>query len=832
MATKETRTVLEARIGSLAESDVVLESIDGREALSTPYTFTLRFRPSGDDPLALADLLGARTELLIRRPDGEERKIHGVLREVSLEGVRAGHPHYRALLVPRLALLDQALDSRIFQNKSVPEVVKEVLDAHEVKLRSPLSASYAKREYCVQARETDLAFVSRLLEEEGIFYFFEHGDEGEKLVLADAVNTCQEIPGDSSVPFRDAREARDEQEAEHVSVVRRGLVRRPGKLTLRDFDFTKPDLDLTASQQAKTDTAVEVYEYPGGYTGPLVGARLAKARLEALSVARQNFEGESTCLRLSAGARFTVAEHPDDAFNQSLLLLEVQHQARQESRAGAAGALQSGYRNRFVAALDGVPFRPERRTPRPKLFGPQTAVAVAAGGEEVHPDAHGRIKVKFPWDRSGRSGDQTSCFVRLAQRWAGPGMGTSVVPRAGQEVVVTFLEGNPDRPLIVGAVFNGSNAVPISLPGDRTQAVFRTDSSPGGGGQNELLLEDAAGSERVYLHAQKNQTIAVTRDKRQQIKANESLDVGANRTRHVGKDQRLRVTDDDDSTVKKNQTVQVNGNQVATVGGEEMLSVAKALSVSVGAAQSRIVKEESAETVGAAAALTIGGGYAVTVAGVHNVAVGGVLSRQVGGAYVEMIAGPREETVGKSVQRTIGGDLLEQTKTEFIVKVGKALEESISGKAELEAKKPMMIVAKSIELETDTLSLVVGGQLAWEMKSGDVTAAAKTFTLEGSSDVVLKGGKIKKEAGDSAASKSVDITQLEDLKASSASVKIGAKAASGAPLANMRFKAEMPDGSTVSGKTDGAGNAAIPASKDGEVKLSFPDLDADAWKTG
>jgi type VI secretion system secreted protein VgrG len=264
MVDKSDRTTLDLRAGSLSESDVVVQELLGTEGISTPFQFSLTFRATGADELDLEALVGKSALLTARRPGGEERKVHGVLRSVTLAGVSAGRAHYGGELVPAFGLLDQTRDSRVFQNKSVLDIVKEILDARKVRFRLGTSASYLKREYCVQYQESDLAFVSRLLEEEGLFYFFEHADDHHTLVLADGVNGCGPIPGDATLPFRDQREAQDEQDAEHVFALERIHRERSGKATLRDFDFSQPDLDLTSSSEASDGADREVYCYPGG----------------------------------------------------------------------------------------------------------------------------------------------------------------------------------------------------------------------------------------------------------------------------------------------------------------------------------------------------------------------------------------------------------------------------------------------------------------------------------------------------------------------------------------------------------------------------------------
>jgi type VI secretion system secreted protein VgrG len=832
VAEKGVRTSLEVRAGSLSESDVVVEQVFGLEGLSSPFKFSMSFRPAGTEALELKNLVGASSLLTIRRPEGEERKIHGLLRSVVLAGISAARPRYVAELVPRFALLDQSRNSRIFQNKTVPDIVKSVLDALNVPFRLTLGTNYPKREFCVQYAESDLAFVSRLLEDEGIFYFFEHADDRDTIVFADAPSACIAIPGDASLPFRDADVARDEQSDEHVFAVERTDRQRPGKVTLRDFDFAHPDLDLTASNEFAGSAAHEFYEHPGGYSGPMVGKRRAKARLEELRVLDRGFDGRSSCLRFAAGSTFDLSEHPDDAFNTTLLLLRVVHEARQESRVGSGTAIESGYHNRFVAALARAPYRPSRRTRQPRMVGTQTALVVGAGGEEIDTDSHGRIKIQFHWDREGKNDDSSSCFLRVVQGWAGPGLGKSVVPRVGQEVVVRFLNGDPDRPLVVGAVFNGANGVPLALPSVRSQATFRTDSSTGSGGANEVLFEDEKGKELFSVHAQRQEHIEVIHDKRQVVASDEALNVGKNRSLSISGDQSLRVASDDTGAVRQSQSLTIAGDRRNQVIGDHDESTGLVHSLSVAASRNRLVGGNSGETVGADAALTVGAFNAVNVATESSTGVGGTLSRQVGANFVEIVAGIHEETVAGDLGTKVAGDDLQQAEGDATYGTGKDVDGSVDGKSEFTIAEPLGLIAKSIELEADTLTLIVGGNLAWQMKqSGNVTVGANTMTLNASGSISMKGSSIKKDASDSADQQSLELKNLDDLRKSTASARVAAKGADGVPLANLKFKAELPDGSTHEGKTDGAGNASIPVSKEGEVKLSFPDLDAGAWKT-
>ncbi|HEX8703171.1 MAG TPA: type VI secretion system tip protein TssI/VgrG, partial [Myxococcaceae bacterium] len=558
---RNNRLRFELQAGPFAAADLVVTRLAGEEALSELFEFHVEFFPASMDALDTRELLSTQATLSLSDPDGAERFFHGWVDEVRDLGRRHNRPEYRIRMVPSLRQLSHIRRSRIFQQLSVPDIVKKVLAAGHVDHRLALSGSYPKREYCVQYRESDLSFVRRLLEAEGIFFFFEHSQDAHVMVLGDSPNACEPLPGEATLPFR-AETGQESDVGEYVSRVERTNRLLPGKVALRDFDFERPTLDLTT--QATEDQEVsglEIYDYPGDYVQPGEGKRLSKVRLEELRFGIQTQACTGTSHRLMPGATFTLAEHPDDGLNGDLLVVRVRHEGSSAIITGEAKELTDDYQNTFLTLPSGASYRPRRTTRVPVIPGIQTATVVGPSGEETQPDPHHRIKVQFHWDREGQRNEQSSCWVRVGQPWAGGGWGSSFVPRVGQEVVVRFLEGNPDRPLVVGAVYNGGNPPPVALPGEKTKSTQRTDTSPGGGGFNEARIEDAAGQEEVYLHAQKDENLTVLNDKTQLIHANDSLSVEKDRTKEVRGNQALQVKLDDASVIGGNQTLQVTGNR-------------------------------------------------------------------------------------------------------------------------------------------------------------------------------------------------------------------------------------------------------------------------------
>ncbi len=824
------RIVLELRAGSLAEADLSVRKVAGREGLSAPYWFDVDFVPASGEPLELADLSGAEALLTMRRPEGQERSVHGLLQSAEMVEVAAGKPRYRARLAPRLMRLEHVRRSRIFQAMSVPDIVKKILDEGEVKHRESLSGTYAPRAYCVQYRESDLAFVSRLLEEEGIFYFFEHGQDEHVMVLADAGSGCVELQGDATVPFRGvARVGEAAEEEEHLTELERACRLRAGKVSLRDFDFERPELRVEGQCQAQGDTfGIECYEYPGGFRDGGAGSRLSRVRLEELRFGVETFAGAGTCLRFLPGATFEAAEHADSAMNRKLLLVRVEHEAWQR---GGEGAIDQGYRNAFACLDAGVPYRPPRRTPRPRALA-ETAVVVGPSGEEIYPDKHGRVKVRFHWDREGKADEKASCWIRCAQVWAGPAWGASFVPRIGQEVVVRFLEGDPDQPLLVGAVYNGSHQPPIALPDDKTRSTLRTDSSPGSGGANELRFEDLKDAEEVHLHAQKDEAIEVLNDKRQEVRAVETLEVGKDRSQEIRGNQSLEVAEDDGTTVGSSQTLAVTGARTTAVGASHRETVARAQTVNVGGNRTIGVGGAATETAAAAAALNVGAGYVVNVGAAMNTAVGGLFSGQVGGARIEIVGATRGEVVGKDSEAQVAGDWEVEVGGSVGLGTGKDQNDEVAGAVEIETPKPAVWSAKEVKLEADKLSLVVGGKTALSIdSSGNVTFGAANFSIDGTM-LTLKGSQVTKGGSASASGASPKVTKLKPLPGDKAFVELDLKDQDGNPVANEWFQVEFPDGTVKEGRTDGSGHAWVPGAKEGNVKVSLPRLDKNDWKAG
>ncbi|MFP2907951.1 type VI secretion system tip protein TssI/VgrG [Pyxidicoccus sp. 3LFB2] len=747
------------QVGAYGPEALGVSGVSGTEGVSRLYDFRVDFFTLDGEPLAVADLVGKDALVTLSVRDGDARYVHGQVREVESLGMKTGRRRYRAHVVPKLWRLSQVHKSRIFQNKSVPDILKAVLGEGGVEVRLALSGSYAPREYCVQYRESDFAFVSRLMEWEGIFYFFEHTDAGHTLVLGDKPGAHAPLPQGGTLPLRPrmGKEAVDGEFVYALEVVHR---LRPGAVHLKDFDFEKPAVDISGKGKAAEGVAaLEIYDYPAGYVAPGVGKAAASVRAEAVGVGGRTLSGEAIAPRLTPGFLLELDSPEDGTFAGEYLITEVVHSGVQPDVSGGSESLQGLYRNQFHLLPKAVPFRPRRLTPLPQIAGPQTATVTGPAGEEIHTDAHGRIKVQFHWDREGKKDDKSSCWVRVGQPWGGPAWGDVWLPRIGQEVIVRFLEGDPDRPLVAGAVYNGTNTTPYALPAEKTKSTRKSASSLGSNGFNEVRIEDVAGEEEVFTHAQKDEDLLTENDKDQEVHGFEDLLVKKDRKRTVEGHQELLVKQSDVSVIEGNQSLLVQQNRDTLTRTKHEEAVKGDQSMTVGKTLTVMAEQAVMETVMLAKATTIGGGYSVNVGLIYNEATGAARTTEIGAAHMEYVVGSREETIGKDKQSKVSGDFQAEVTGQVSLIVGTDSTEKVGAKFHLEVKEPVDWGAKSFELKADKLLLIVNGKQVLSVeKSGNVQLSAKTLTLDGS-DIKLKGSKVKLDAAKSPAS-----VQIQALK--------------------------------------------------------------------
>lgn len=640
-----------------------------------------------------------------------------------LEQVRVepeGVSTYQITVVPTLWALTQRQNYRMFQHLSEPDIVLKLLAEWSINPEVRIDrAAYKKRKYRVQYAESDYLFLCRMLEDAGIAFYFEQEGGESRLVLSDAPHLAS--PRGSSLLFKDSPGAGDKLEQGHVTAVRVGQRMRPGRYTLRDHDYRRPPsykLITSASDGQGLEQRMERYHYvPGaflfgtdkGESTPLAdakgktradegeGAILAQKRLDAKRGSAKVCTFETNAHDLAPGMVIRIAGHPRADLEEERRLLLVE--------SSLSGTLHGEWSHDCEARGAEIPFRPELATPKPKAMGVESATVVGPPGEEIHTDEFGRVRVHFHWDREDTMDDASSCWIHVSQPWGGAGYGGINLPRVGQEVLVEFLGGDPDRPIIVGRLYTGVQRVPYSLPANKTQSGWRSASSPGGDGYNELMFEDKKGAELVNLQAERDLHKLVKRDEEATIghdrttvvQNDEDLSVGNNRCKLVQMNEREVVGLSRTRTVGVHEGVQVGANQRVTVGAAQSVNVGANQSVNVGGAQAVTVALASAETVGLAKALTVGAAYQISVGGAMNTTVLGVQAEEVGltksvtvGQKIEFICGAAKLVLEKSGKVTIEGtELVFQSSGPVgvtgkkITVDGTELGLSASGKAEL-----------------------------------------------------------------------------------------------------------------------------------------------------
>lgn len=551
---------------NFSASELLLESFSCSEGFSTLTEISASLLSPRSD-LDADRILGQPVTFELALRDEGRRHLHGFVTRFALTGANGRFHRYQAVVRPWLWFLTRTTDCRIFQDKTVPDIVKAVFDDHPIAVHDfKLFREYRPWTYCVQYRESDFAFVSRLLEHEGIYYRFEHEDGQHKLVLLDSASAHDPQPdGADTLPFFSA----GQQPPPDLDFVDRWAMSRsvqPGKFAIKDYDFEVPasDLFVDGEQQRNHDLSdAEWFDYPGGFTKSAHGLHYLENRRDEAQSRFEVFSGATNAQTLRTGFTFTLRRHPRGDQNAEYLVTGTELQASNGSFDAGAGA-GAGFHCEFKALLATQQFRPPRTTRKPVMPGPQTAVVVGKDGDEIHTDRFGRVRVQFHWDRLGRKNEKSSCMVRVAQVWAGKNFGAMFIPRVGHEVIVDFLEGDPDQPIITGSVYNGDNLPPWKLPEHATQSGFLTRSSKGGavGNANMIQFEDKKGAEALNLHAERNMSTSV--------EADQSTSVGHDRSVNVSNHDSLTVGHGRSVTVKADgETYAVTGKRFLKVTGDE-----------------------------------------------------------------------------------------------------------------------------------------------------------------------------------------------------------------------------------------------------------------------
>jgi type VI secretion system secreted protein VgrG len=645
----------------LGKDKFLLTGLSGAEYVSDLFHFELTMTSSATD-LDLTKVVGASVTVTMAGPDSTKRYLNGICTRMTQQ-----ERTYQAELRPWFWQLGLATDCKIFQTKSAPDIIKAVFsDLGFTDYKDSLTATYTARDYCVQYNETALAFVCRLMEEEGIFYFFTHADGKHTLVLADDSSAHANIAGTSTVPYLPLPTGKEWLEDDRIETLNSERQLVSGKYQADDFAFDTPSTQLKVNVSGDKGKQ-QIYEFPGLYQKKDAGDALGKVRLAELEAGQVRITGTGRARGFAAGSKFTLKGHPRTDLNTSYVLHVVTH-----------GAGIGTYDNSFVAIPAATVFRPPRRTPKPRIASSQTALVVGKSGEEQWTDKYGRIKVQFHWDQLGKSDENSSCWVRVAQGWAGKNWGAFFLPRIGQEVVVSFLEGDPDRPLVTGSVYNGEQGVPYTLPADQTKSTIKSNSSKGGGGFNEIRFEDKKDSEEIYIHAQKdmnidilnNQTITITKSRTVTIsevddvltisKGNLTVTVSeGNQLVTISKGNDTLTISEGDRTItvaKGKETHSVKGTRSVTVEGAETHTNKDKFTQTASGAIS--IKSDGNITIEAGGSLTLKAGTSVTVqAGTSLTAKGGTTAALEGGTAVT-VKGSASGTVDGGGMLTVKGGMV------------------------------------------------------------------------------------------------------------------------------------------------------------------------------
>jgi type VI secretion system secreted protein VgrG len=547
----------------LGPDKLLLKGFKGSEGMSRLFRFDLELL-STDPNIDYTQIIGKSVTIAVTQADGTPRYFNGIISRFGQAGADETFTSYHAEMVPWLWLLTRTADCRIFQNMTIPDIIKKIFtDLGFNDFTDSTKGTYKSLDYCVQYRETAFNFVSRLMEEHGIFYFFQHAQGKHTLVLGDDPAACANCPGQHQ--FRFYFETRAVLDVDVVNGWHAEQELRTGKCTLTDYNFETPGTSLLSStatiDAVGGNSQYDTYDYPGKYLNKSDGQSLTKIRMQEEEAVHLVIHGTSDARSMVSGYKFTLTEHYREDMNASYLLTDIEHIAHTSGYGSRRGTVEEQYSNSFRCIPASVTFRPLRVTPHPTVMGPQPAVVVGPSGEEIYTDQYGRVKVQFFWDRVGQNNENSSCWIRVSQLFAGKGWGAMFLPRIGQEVIVDFLEGDPDQPLITGRVYNADQTTPGALPDKMNVSGWRTHSTKGGGDHdaNVLAFDDTKGTEVFYMRAEKDMAVRVQNDEDTHVMNNQTITVDNDRTETV---------------TKGNESVTVKqGTRTHTVFGNESLTV-------------------------------------------------------------------------------------------------------------------------------------------------------------------------------------------------------------------------------------------------------------------
>ncbi|PTR08967.1 type VI secretion system secreted protein VgrG [Nitrosospira sp. Nsp5] len=746
-------------------ADVLLfHRMHAREELSRLSEFQIDALSIRND-INLDEILGKNVTVKVELAGGQLRHFNGYVTRFAQAGMHGRYHAYQATVRPWLWFLTRRANCRIFQQMTVPDILKKVFNDHSglADTKFELTGSYRTWDYCVQYRETDFNFVSRLMEQEGMYYYFKYQEGRNTFVVADSYSAHSALPGCEQLPYI-PQERMTRPEQERISTWSFGREIQPGRYVLDDYDATKPSVELQTKTNFKrkhVHADYEFYDYPGEYLETKDGEQYVRTRIEELHAQFELAQGQSNARGLSTGYLVKLTGQPRVDQNREYLVVSAQHQldySEYESMEEAG----TSYDCNFTMLNSRQPYRPARTTPKPFVQGPQTAVVVGPSGDEIYTDKYGRVKVQFHWDRVGEKNENSSCWIRVSHPWAGKNWGMVAIPRIGQEVIVDFLEGDPDNPIITGRVYNAEQMPPYALPANMTQTGILSRSSKGGSGANanELRFEDKKGAEQVYLHAEKNQDISVEND--------ETHSVGHDRTKTIDNDETSLIKHDRTETVGNNETITIGVNRTEKVGVNESITIGSNRTKSVGASETASVALQRTHLVGVNETIGIGGAQEVGIGGFQAIAVGAYQTTNVGAYQSNNIGVNQSTNVGAAQSVTVGAAQTVKVGANQSVSVGANQSESVGGNASKSVKGNDSLgvdgnrsadvkgddstkIGKNLVIDAgDSVTIKTGSASISMKKDGTIVIKGKDITVEGSgkinikadSDIVMKGSKI------------------------------------------------------------------------------------------
>jgi len=719
MATEPTPYIVLFATEGVEPDAVRVRSVSTREGLSASFETTLQIELTGMDADPSAWILKPAQVIFAREADGFVlRRISGVVtRARELATARGDKQRITVVVESPLAALKLVTDHRVFQEMGADEIAKKLLeeagvDPATVSFR--LSESHPKREVCTQFGETSFAFLSRVLEEDGIHYFFEFGESGTTVVFADSASAAA-ASSTEDVHFRRGHGFTAGQFISEVAEVERV---RPAKVTLRDHDFKRPSLSLEATAEADAPLQRELYDYPGRYVDPGEGKRRATALLDGLKAEAKCIRCTGSVASLIPGHTFKLVDAPSPELEREWIVRDLEQ--KWDDTEGKASLTSV-----VVALPSDAPLRPSKKTPRAVVSGPQIAKVRGPAGSEIHCDEHGRVKVSFVWDRRATLDDKSSSWVRVGQMFLG---GAVAIPRVGWEVLVDFEDGDPDKPVIVGRVYNAIFSPPYKLPDGKTMSALQSQSSPGGGGTNEIRMEDGAGNEQIMVHAQKDLNLVVANNRTEKTAANASHVVGSNHTVSIGANQTVDVGAASELQIGGSQTWSVGASRTKSVSADEKVDVKGTRSLSIGGSHTQMTPMSTSITTAGSLSETVGGS-AIEAAGQSvSMAVAGAASISIGAVKLEAAASGKSETTLGAHASTIGGAYIAAAGGDINVGVGGVKATTVGGAWAAAAGGDVQLTASS------SISIIVGGAVALN--------AVKIVLKVGGSNVTVANGAV------------------------------------------------------------------------------------------